>query len=564
MSDTKSSVTGDAAITSRLPDERHYRELRRKNVLRLFFTYLAPLIILTFYFRIQYLSLLRESSREHLKSVAEYQAKMLDLFLEERLVNLSNVVDDPKFHFPPGSIELQIYLSNLQKISDTFIDLGFFNETGVQASYTGPFTMLENKNYADEHWYVKLAEGPDNFIITDIYFGFRNRPHFTIAVRREINGKPAVLRATLDPEKFYHFITSLDGSEEVTTSIVNNAGEFQLVKEKIGAPLEKSLFVPDSSKNIGISQVDFNGNNIDYAYAWLTKASWSVIVQKSGASNYGFFAGAQWNIALASILIIVIIFLVIIFRAKSIVQLQKESDTTKIQLEHASKLASVGELAAGIAHEINNPLAIINERIGLMQDMMNPEFGMNPSFDDFNPHLESMKQAVFRGRDITRKLLSFVRKTDVEYHPIDVHKMIDDIISGFIEREMAVSNIEIIKDYGANIPQIMGDENQLDQVLLNFLNNAHDAIKPPGRIMISTEKRVDGVAISVTDTGCGIKPENMERIFLPFFTTKEVGKGTGLGLSVSYGIIKNMGGKIEVESAVGKGSVFTIILPCLG
>ena len=134
---------------------------------------------------------------------------------------------------------------------------------------------------------------------------------------------------------------------------------------------------------------------------------------------------------------------------------------------------------------------------------------------------------------------------------------------GFYERELAVSNITIKKKYCQQTPEIITDANQFKQVLLNIINNAKDAIKPPGKITIATNIEDKLISISITDTGKGISKEEMGRIFLPFYTTKEVGKGTGLGLSVSYGIIKNLGGKIEVESIPGKGSTFKIILPSL-
>ena len=129
-------------------------------------------------------------------------------------------------------------------------------------------------------------------------------------------------------------------------------------------------------------------------------------------------------------------------------------------------------------------------------------------------------------------------------------------------RELEVSNIEISKDYGPNIPQILTDGNQLQQVILNIINNAVDAIEGhPGKIMIKTSHNKDKVRIAISDTGSGIEPDQLDKLFMPFFTTKEVGKGTGLGLSVSYGIIKNMGGTIEVNSVVRQGSTFAIILP---
>jgi two-component system NtrC family sensor kinase len=175
--------------------------------------------------------------------------------------------------------------------------------------------------------------------------------------------------------------------------------------------------------------------------------------------------------------------------------------------------------------------------------------------------VDNIEDAVFRCRDITRKLLSFVRKTDIQLKPHDINKLADELVEGFWRREMAVSNIEIVKHYAPGPLDIVTDGNQIKQVLLNVLNNAADAIQPPGRITITTARAAEGISVGIADTGKGISPEKMGRIFIPFFTTKGVGKGTGLGLSVSLGIVRSLGGRILVESLPGRGSVFTVMLP---
>ena len=255
------------------------------------------------------------------------------------------------------------------------------------------------------------------------------------------------------------------------------------------------------------------------------------------------------------------IIVIIIIGPKKLVQYEKEKDIADAQLEQAAKLASIGELSSGIAHEINNPLAIIASEVGLMKDLMNPEFSTKTTFNDLDPHIQNIREATFRCRDITGKLLSFVRKGDVELKRHNIHNLLNEIVDDLIGHEMFVSNIEIIKKYCDEMPEILTDGNQLKQVFLNIINNAADAITPPGRIIISTSIVQKCINVEISDTGKGISPENIDKILLPFFTTKEVGKGTGLGLSVSYGIIKNFGGKIDVKSILGIGSTFTISLP---
>jgi two-component system NtrC family sensor kinase len=548
-----------ATAGGRILRDRYYRELLRKNLLRLALTYLAPLILLTIYFYAQYVNISRESRAHHLKSVAEHQANTLDLFLNERVVNLANLIDDPKLKIPPTGGVMEVMLHQLKKNSDTFTDVGFFDSTGVQLAYEGPLPFLENRNYSAEPWFIRLRGREDHFIITDNYLGFRQKPHFTIAVSRVIQNRYVVLRATLDPQKFYEYVISQEGLSDVDLAVVNRDGIYQLVSPKTGLPLESSSVVPPSSPRLGWLKVR-NAGKSEFAYAWLRNADWAVIARPSGGDKIPLFS-SRMGILVFSAVIIFGVLAVIVIRSKKLVELQIEKEVTKAQFEHAAKLASVGELSAGIAHEINNPLAIIAEEVGLIKDLMNPEFRTGTTFDDLKPHLDNIHDAVFRCRDITRKLLSFVRKTDIKLKPHHINTLIDEIVDAFWIHEMEVSNITIEKKYAADLPEIVTDGNQLKQIFLNILNNAADAITPPGKITISTSYADDHISVAISDTGKGITQEQMEKIFLPFYTTKEPGKGTGLGLSVSYGIVKSLGGKILVESIPGKGSVFTVVLP---
>lgn len=541
--------------------DKYYRELLGKNFLRLVLTYLAPLVLLILYFHFQYRANYQESRLLHLKSIAEYQANTLDLFLRERVVNLANLIDDPRLELPPSNAAMQTYLEKLEKNSDTFVDVGFFESTGIQAAYAGPLPSLERRDYSRESWFIALKNSRDNFIITDIYLGFRQKPHFTIGVNRIIKSQYVVLRATLDPERFYQHITSQEGSSGVNISIVNQDGSYQLVTPNMGTLLQSSGLVPPLSQRLGTGMVKIGKNNITYAYAWLRTANWAVIIQwAEGAAGAPIFAH-QLSVVAFSAAIFLVVLSIIIIRSKKLVLLQIEKETTKAQFEHAAKLASVGELSAGVAHEINNPLAVISEEAGLIKDLMSPEFGENITFEEIVPHLDNIHESVFRCRDITRKLLSFVRKTDIKLMPHSVNDLIDEVVDAFLIREMAVSNIEIVKNYQADVPKLITDANQLKQVFLNILTNAVGAITPPGEVSITTSSTDERVSVAIADTGKGITQEQMEKIFMPFYTTKEVGKGTGLGLSVSYNIVRSFGGEILVESIPGKGSVFTVVFP---
>lgn len=562
MSPLNSSGKKQVNTHNPLPfDREHYREIQRRHIIRMFITYLAPLIILVIYFQYRYNNLTAEATRLHLGAIAENQANTLDLFLSERGVNLTNLIDHPKFKIPPSSESMEEYLRDLKKASQVFVDIGFFDPAGVQVSYAGPYCSLEQENYSLESWYQSLKNKKDNFIITDIYLGFRKRPHFTIAVSRAVDNNFYVLRATLDPERMYDYITSQQGSSDFTTSIINTEGSYQLVTETIGQPLDLCPFIPPLDNTQGTHTVKVSEQNVTYAFHWLHTADWALIVQstKNGSDHIFEF---QPTVLLVSVLLIVLIIFVTINRAKVLVRQQKESDQTRALLEHASKLASVGELAAGIAHEINNPLAVISEETGLIMDYKNPDFNNNISDEDLLKRLDTIQQSAFRCRDITRKLLNFVRKSELVLEEHNINNVIDEVVIGLLGPEIKVSNLEVIRNYDNNLPSMVTDNNQLQQVLLNIINNARDAIGDNhGQIIINTHNKNKKIYIEISDTGQGMTPDQLEKIFLPFYTTKEVGKGTGLGLSVSFGIIRNLGGRIEVTSKPGEGSTFTIILP---
>jgi two-component system NtrC family sensor kinase len=523
---------------------------------------LSPVVILTVYFILQYGAVLSESERLHLKAIAESQANTLDLFLSERRVNLSNMIDDPAFPMRPASGDLELNLKALRKISDAFADIGYFDSTGVQISYAGPFPSLESRSYRSEDWYRALRQRQSSFVVTDVYAGFRQKLHFTIAVSRVTRLGFVVLRATLDPERIYRYISSIEGSSEVLTSIVDRKGRYQLVATSVGEPLAEAQFVPPRAPRQGAVRVEVDDRQVTYGYSWLNTVDWALLVQGESPEDRGLFSGFSAKIVGFSAIAIVFGFFVIVSRAKKRVELQYETDQSRAQLSHAAKLASVGELAAGIAHEINNPLASISEEAGLMKDLMDPSLGEPVDPKELIPYLDSIRESVFRCRDITRKLLGFVRQTDMDFKPLDIHNLIDDVVDGLLGREMEVSNIDVVRHYASDVPGIVTDGNQLRQVILNILNNAVDAMNDnPGRIAITTGVTDGTVKMIFSDTGKGMSQHQLDNIFVPFYTTKEVGEGTGLGLSVSYGIIKSLGGTIEVRSQLGKGSTFVVSLP---
>ncbi len=563
MADQSKGATSGSSENHR---HQHSRELFWRTLARLVLLYVVPLILLATFFHLQYRNLVRNSLRARLEVVAEHQANTFDLFLRERLVNLGNIIDDPRFRSASLDRELPGLLRDLQQTSDAFIDLGVVSHEGDLTLYAGPVSYSAPVNYRNETWFQELLLPDRTSVITEIYPGFRNQPHFTIAVRRGEGGDARVLRAALSPERLSSFLATLEGAGEVHAAIVNDTGVFQVTVATLGDALQPSGFVPPGTPGRGFVSNSGIADLPDYAYARLRETPWALVVMNARPGlAIGLLALPDVSI-LVTLAIFLLVGVVILVRTRQVVGIQLASEEQRAelsgQLVQAAKLASVGELAAGIAHEINNPLAIIAEEVGVMKDSLDPELaeeGDEPL--DLQEHLDAIHEAVFRCRDITRKLLTFVRKAEVRVEALDVHLILDDVLEDMMDNELSISNVTVEKRYDPEITEISTDRNQLVQVFVNLVKNAIDAMPGGGRLTVATKLRDGRAAVAIRDTGCGMPPEHIERVFMPFFTTKEPGKGTGLGLSVSYTIIRNFGGDFYVESAPGKGSTFTVELP---
>ncbi len=226
------------------------------------------------------------------------------------------------------------------------------------------------------------------------------------------------------------------------------------------------------------------------------------------------------------------------------------------QLVEAEKLASIGKLAAGIAHEINNPLTSVLTFSNLMLEQM-------PTDDHRHERLRMIVKETMRARNIVRQVLNFAKEAPLRRVKINVNRPVTEIIDSLIAQG-AFENIELVQDLSENLPEINIDPVQIGQVVLNIMLNAVHAITPPGKVHVVTKAANSDIEIIFSDTGKGIPEEHLKKIFDPFFTTKDKTKGTGLGLAVSYGIIKKHGGEIEVKSTIGEGSTFIVRLPIHG
>ena len=243
-------------------------------------------------------------------------------------------------------------------------------------------------------------------------------------------------------------------------------------------------------------------------------------------------------------------------------QSDEQKATINEKVIETGRLASIGELAAGIAHEINNPVAIMVEEAGWIEDILSEDEPISEEdLVEIERAVQQVKTQGSRCKEITYKLLSFARKIDPTVKEVRLNEVVEEVV-GLLSQKSRFATVQIETALDPQLPVISASPSELQQVILNLMNNAVDSIgKGGGIVTVGTKRQGDTIELMVSDTGEGIPEANLARIFDPFFTTKPVGHGTGLGLSICYGIIKKMGGDISVRSIVEHGTTFSVVLP---
>jgi len=449
----------------------------------------------------------------------------------------------------------------------------------VRLKYSGKY-QLKGKEYKDEVWFKKVLE--TGTYISDIFLGYRNSPHFVIAVRQGRGNKTWVLRATIDTQYFCTLVSKVRIGRTGEAYILNKYGVAQTLRRSGGIQvLEKDqdyLKFPKSQNSLQtFVNIDSAKNKYLYATTWLKNREWVLVVRQEKKDAYKSLYSALYISLIIIILGGAIIVVIAIYTTerilKMIQKLGMEKESLGNQLIRATQLAEIGEMAAGFAHEINNPLQIIKSEYTLIDTLMDDVFGKddsekNEDILDIEDSLDQIKLQVSRCSEITHAILKFGRKNEIKEQLLRPFVVIPEIIR-MVEKKATVNGIEMIQNISEQAPGFMGDPSQFQQVMLNLFNNAMDAISDRhgssgGKLTIAASKKNEGwIEIKITDNGMGISPENIEKVFSPFFTTKPVGKGTGLGLSVCYGIIESFGGTMEVMSEQDVGTTFVISLPVI-
>ncbi|MDA8135101.1 MAG: ATP-binding protein [Desulfobacteraceae bacterium] len=548
-----------------------YQELSRKIKILILVISFFPFILTTGFLFYRFNLTYTEKIQAHVSELVQKHTQNIDTFLSEKLGNIRYLAYQLENN-STKSIELFLK-TNLELLEeeypDSFTDIGIVDGNGIQIAYEGPFN-LKNADYKNADWFQNAIQKP--FYISDVFAGLRGHPHFIIAVRVRIDGMEHILRATINFTGFNSMVENIQIGKTGIAYILNADGQLQTKADiRIDPTIIASLvdYKNPESRTIITEKQDPAGNRYLYAISTLKNIDWSVVFRQDVRDAFSELRKTQMLTLIlmmaGCIAVIAVAFTLPRYIIKLISSAETKSEAMNRQVIESGKLASIGELAAGIAHEINNPVAIMVEEAGWIEDLLEDEvLKETENLAEFKRALKQINTQGKRCKEITHKLLSFARKTDSTINDVEVNDAIREMVS--LTAQMArYNNVIIETKLEDHLPFVRISPSELQQVMLNLINNAIDAMeKTGGTLTIETRKsRIEQnhIAISIEDTGPGIPKENLDRIFNPFFTTKAVGKGTGLGLSICYGLVQKMGGKIEVSSQVGVGTQFRIFIP---
>ena len=557
-----------------MSDVHYYHGLAKSMMFTIILVSFTPLLIIALISGYQYSVAYEEKVEAHLRELVLKHDQSVNSYLEEKVAEiqvLAEVVGVRRLEDDAGIKALHNTL--IRRHGNAFVDLGLINEHGIQVSYAGPY-KLQGADYAQAPWFKAVQKR--QVYVSDVSLGLRGVPHFIIAIQIEVDGRMWVLRTVLDFISFNKLVEDIRVGETGMAYIINKKGEFQTTprRDMTGeVPFLRDLVVKLGTRSelvrgraaIFEETSPTTGRETLFVTSPLKNGDWIMIYQQDADDAFSALRRtrtlAMVVLLLGGIGITVMAYLMSRRMARKVENADVEKEIMNEQVIEAGKLASVGELAAGIAHEINNPVAIMVEEAGWIQDLLDEGLDVGDNERETQRALSQIRNQGVRCKEITHKLLSFARKIDPTVERLCVNGLIHQMAE-FCEQRAKYANVIIETSLADSLPQVEASSSELQQVILNLINNAIDAMDPGGGNLDIMTRTDDGqVVVSITDTGCGIPQANLQRIFDPFFTTKPVGKGTGLGLSIIYGIINKMDGTISVKSMVDQGTTFIIRLP---
>ena len=520
-----------------------------------------------------YANFARERMFEALRDQLDTHRRTIELFLAAQKAQLQFVIETSTLADLQEEDRLAQVFAALNRPAKAYTDLGIISSDGRHLAYVGPYD-LRNKNYGQAQWLHKALD--EGVYISDMFRGFRDEPHFVIAVTNRRQDEVWILRATIDTDLFRSLVEDVRMGRTGEAYLLDRDGRYQTRPRQGGEILDASGDdLPPARQGCEVVVLpagpDTQGRTRPHRVVsriWLNEPSWLLTIQRDYDEAFAEVNHANRVtlvlVGMASLTILLVAAVITGRLMRLVRHRDHEAAELNQQLVQTGKLAALGELSAGVAHEINNPLAIIlTERQLLVDELQQDDAPGDGFLRRLHQGLDQIHSQVHRCQRITHNLLRFARRTHSQLETVEVNTFLQEVVD-LLNREAEADGIEILLEACDGSPCLRTDPSQLQQVMLNLMTNAMDAHQgmPFGRVVVRTQRPDDEtIEVQVADTGCGIPPEHLARIFDPFFTTKPAGSGTGLGLAICYGIVERLGGSLAVVSEVGQGTTFTLTLP---
>ncbi|MDR1777827.1 MAG: two-component sensor histidine kinase [Desulfovibrio sp.] len=552
-------------MTEAQASRRKYARIYRRILVTLLLLALTPLIALGVFCLNRINALYDEKINAGIEALTNSKRRALETFVAERLAQIKTLAFTHPYAELARHERLSEFFTIMQQNSHSFADLGIIGMDGRHVAYVGPYD-LHDADYSNELWFREtLRKG---LYISDVFMGFRQVPHFIIAVLRHTGERSFIMRATIDMDAVDALLERHYSGRNSDAFLLNSQGVLQSMSRFHGEVMGKVNFpVPDVPKD-GVATFTAQGEQgrpMLAAVAPLKTIRWFLVVEDDVTESLRPLQRLKMFIvvlvAFGGVLVIAGALLCSRLLIESLAEADKKQAHIDARLLQSSKMAALGKMAAGVAHEINNPLMLIQENAGWIRDLLADEDPAKmQNFDEIVDSTAKIESHVARAKGITQRMLGFGRRMNPGRTEIFLNQLAEQAIA-MLKTEATARNIEIVQEPAPHLPVILSDQAQLEQVFINIIDNAIDAIGRDGKVTVSAEACPEGVRISFKDTGPGMDEETRRHIFDPFFTTKNVGEGTGLGLAICYSILGKLGGRIEVVSRPGQGATFIITLP---